>query len=368
MFSRGAGNTGYVPSGGPKTDSPELAWEATVAIEQGDILSTPLIADGTVFIGGWNAIYAVRLENGQELWTQDIDHNAGFVSPALSGDFIHFGELGIDTGAISTFKRSDGSKKWRRDIRPNSSVITADGRLYVHGIKDGTDQLYGIDAETGSTEWTFDVGWKSPPTVVAAPAVGDGMVYAIAPKRNVSNSSEAVSLYGLTLEDGMVRFRYDSSVQVRSHPTFAKGTVYVGTAEGVAAVDVASGKERWTFKTPGSVRTSPATDGDAAYAVDMTSTLHGIDAANGERFWHQDIGFRADRFRSHPVLTNKTVYLGGDNLAAFSRNGDNRWTFATRAISSAFTTPAIANDCIVFASCQKMTQDQIYDNYLYALR
>jgi outer membrane protein assembly factor BamB len=367
MLGRDAGHTGYVPEGGPATDSPDLTWNAAVAIEQGDILSTPLIAGETVFIGAWNAVYAVGIDDGAERWTHEIDNNAGFISPAMSGDAIHFGELGVDTGAVSAFGRADGEERWRRDLRPNSSLTAADGRLYVHGYDDGSDVLYGLDAADGATDWRFDPGWESAPRVVASPAVGDGAVFAVAARRGADGDG-TLSLYGLDAADGRVRFRYDAPVQPRSDPTYSGGTVYVGTADGVAAVDAASGDERWTAETAGPVRTSPATDGETVYVADMENALYGFEAGSGERVWRQDTGFRVDQFRSHPAITDDAIYLGGDNLAAFDRDGGTRWTFSLRAVSSAFTTPALADDCVVFASCEKMRQGQNYDNYLYALR
>jgi len=380
MFGGDPRNAGYVADQRVGGD-PDVAWDSPVAIEEGDILSTPLIDGRDVFVGSWNAVYAIDRDSGEPRWTRERPYNAGFHSPALADGVVCFAELGVDGGAVSAVRRSDGREAWRRKITPKTSLTAADGRVYVRSSGTDTDRLYGLDAATGRTDWAVDVG-SDLLTVAPAPAVGDGVLCTVGPRLDAgaagsssgSGSGGAVALHGRDPTDGSVRFRYGTGTGIEpgAAPAIAGDTVYVGTADGVAAVALGSGEERWRVDVGSGVRVSPATDGDAVCVLDDGGTLRALDAATGEPRWHRGIGMRTDRLRSHPTLTDDAVLVGGNRLATFARgDGDagSRWTFDLRdAASSAFAAPAVAGGTVVVACCHKSEPVQNYDNSVYALR
>jgi outer membrane protein assembly factor BamB len=365
MFGGGPENRGYVP--GAVSGNPERSWESPVAIEEGDILSVPLVGDGTVYIGGWTAVYAVDLDDGSEQWAHDVAQNAGFVSPALSDDAMIVGQRGTDGQRLAALRRSDGEEEWHRDIWANSGLTVADGAVYLHGSDGDAQGIYALRANDGGTDWRVNVEWDSSLSVVGTVAVGSDVVCAIAPGENGSHETNAV-LWGLDPDDGSRRWEYDGLVELQSDPTIVDGTVYVGTANGLAAIDAETGEEQWVFETPGAIRTSPATDGEEIYVVDMDKTLRAIGLEDQTERWSQGIGMYVDWFRTHPVLTDDYVFLGGDELTAFDKGGTERWRLDVASYSSAYTAPAVAADTVVAASCQKEEREQNYDNFLYALR
>lgn len=90
-------------------------------------------------------------------------------------------------------------------------------------------------------------------------------------------------------------FAYPNSIQARSQPTVAGGSVFVGSQDGtVYALDTETGCEKWTFRASAEVRTpiivsdwrSP--DMEAAPAVyfgDILARVYALDAATGELKW-----------------------------------------------------------------------------------
>jgi outer membrane protein assembly factor BamB len=65
---------------------------------------------------------------------------------------------------------------WTKSLQANvkTSPAVVDGRLYTYSFKGGQRSFYCLDAETGTTLWTFNVPSGS---VCTAPAVADNKVY-----------------------------------------------------------------------------------------------------------------------------------------------------------------------------------------------
>ena len=111
-------------------------------------------------------------------------------------------------------------------------------------------------------------------------------------------------------------FAYPSSMRARSAPTFAYGALYVGSQDGtVYALDAKSGCVRFRFQTSAEVRTAiviPPRMGAAltrppvAYFGDILGRVHAINALTGKSLWQT-------RVDDHPsaTVTGSPVYHDG---------------------------------------------------------
>ncbi|MGK2861691.1 MAG: PQQ-binding-like beta-propeller repeat protein [Chitinophagaceae bacterium] len=126
-----------------------------ISLEQ----SSPTVADGIVYIGGWydiatftskGSVYAINAGTGILLWE-------GLANKAFSSSpFIRNGRLfiGCDDGYINALNISNGSLLWQKKILPNSSSpVEANGIVYIGG--GGTRYYYALDAATGDEVWKF---------------------------------------------------------------------------------------------------------------------------------------------------------------------------------------------------------------------
>jgi outer membrane protein assembly factor BamB len=71
-----------------------------------------------------------------------------------------------------------------------------------------------------------------------------------------------------------------------SSPAVAGGLVFIGDLSGVVhAVDVATGKAVWTFKTDGEVKSSPVVAGDKVLIGSYDTNLYALTARTGKLAW-----------------------------------------------------------------------------------
>lgn len=145
-------------------------------------------------------------------------------------------------------------------------------------------------------------------------------------------------LVALALEDGSERWRYEGATSFRT-PAVHDGTVYAGSGDGVVAVDAADGTELWT-QTVGVDAGLPAV-ADGAVVVTDDETV-ALEAASGETRWRSQQ--RSDRY---PVAADGTAYLGSyEGLAAVDlASGEVRWTF-DRGGGRSLSPPVVADDTL----------------------
>jgi outer membrane protein assembly factor BamB len=160
-------------------------------------------------------------------------------------------------------------------------------------------------------------------------------------------------------ELGGVLWRFETMGPVRSSPTIAGGTVYVGSTDGsLYAVDAASGAERWHAAVGSPVSSSPAVAHGLVIFGSRDGAFHAVRSSTGELEWKFDTGdllpwewgFEGwDIYTSSPVLADSVVVFGAGDGSVYAlqpTTGAELWRFDTDGRIR--STPAIA-DGIVFA-------------------
>lgn len=184
----------------------------------------------------------------------------------------------------------NGELRWMCDIggrvtwqsvrerqHPNEDVVVSDGLVFSAMHKIGPS-LVALDEVTGELRWKF--GPISPANeeeanmrFLAAPAVGQGMVFAAYVLDNIQGETHTDTEYGViafetrtgrvqwrrpicTLQPGQFStgFAVRHRIKIRSFgsaPLYHENTVYCCTNAGVvAAVDATSGRVKWLIKYP----------------------------------------------------------------------------------------------------------------------
>jgi alcohol dehydrogenase (cytochrome c) len=133
--------------------------------------TTPVVADGVMYLTGWNELYALDATTGHQIWSYRQPHTEGILSEggsganrgaAVAGDLVF---LTTDSAHLIAFNRFDGAKLWDVEMASYKESYSATspplvvGDLLIQGVAGGEEGARGfIDAykaSTGERVWRF---------------------------------------------------------------------------------------------------------------------------------------------------------------------------------------------------------------------
>jgi outer membrane protein assembly factor BamB len=285
--------------------------------------------------------------------------DSGFRSdPAHSGVYAD--------SASGTF----GGVLWRRQtgaaVRSSPTIVA--GWVLI-GSSDGN--LYSFNARTGKERWKFAADGP----IASSATVSEERVFI---------SSYRGTFYALDFRNGTLLWKaafgpdlpraYEQETGphpgtfngdfILSSATVMQDTVVVGGGDGVVyAFDANSGRTRWTFRSSGRIRSSPAIDAGTVYVGGWDGSLYAIELATGRQIWRfdtkgrglnsADFGYDRRSILSSAAISDGIVYVGSRDAhlyAVDAAKGTLKWAFdyekdnMTWAISS----PAV-RDGVVYS-------------------
>jgi alcohol dehydrogenase (cytochrome c) len=132
---------------------------------------TPVVADGVMYVTGWNEIVAVDSTTGRQLWSYSQPRTEGLLSEAgtganrgaaISGDRVF---MVTDHAHVLAFNRFTGQKLWDTEMASHTDGYSATvapliaGDLVIQGVSGGEEGVRGfLDAyhvATGERAWRF---------------------------------------------------------------------------------------------------------------------------------------------------------------------------------------------------------------------
>lgn len=284
-----ASNTREVADGKAPVDGVAETWRVEVpqlAYQE------PIVAGGRVY-QVTQELEVFDATDGTALWT-----NADADTPPLVRDDTAF--VGAGTRLLALDAKT-GESKWERTLTEEASVrspaMYGSDWLYVPA----GETIYRVNAETGDVDWSRRLFGRA----LGSPPIYSGLFVAVA--------TEAGKLYLLDDEGtGWGEWTLPSTPQ--APPTADTDRVYCNCLDGrTYAVDLGQesrGDVDW------SVETGWANGGlainERLYAASANG-LHAIDPATGERVWTYDTG---DWQWTAPALGRDTLFVGGDKLYA----------------------------------------------------
>lgn len=277
-YAGGPSHTGEQPGPAPSNE-PEEIW----AFETGDsfVGVTPItvvLDDGLVFTSS-NAVYALDLSTGEEVWSYTAD--LGFVSPVAVADGALYA-AGED-GSVYAFETATGDVIWETTLTEMAAV---DGGPLIDGdtlyVTSWDGNAYALDLERGDVLWDAPLGGIPS----GQPAFADGLLVVAGPPYG-NGAFNGLLAFDAASGDRAWAFAID--VPIFPAPVIADGRVYVSGDEGLYAADLENGGELWLVDTGAPVASAPAVVDGVAYVVNDDAVLGAYDARSGEEIWTTEV-------------------------------------------------------------------------------
>jgi outer membrane protein assembly factor BamB len=259
----------------------QIAWrapltQATVSFGRG----TAVVADGTVYTAG-SDVAAFDAVSGALQWRMDV---GGPVvgTPAVAGGLVL---VGVDQSGVVALDATSGARLWRRNLPTYgfSSVTVAGDRVFVTV----RNQLVALRLKTGGILWS-SAEWSAATCCEAStPSYADGLVL-------VGLRGSIVTAYDA--KTGAQRWRRSFGTGSGSSrenwlPAVQGQVVSAGLLDGVAALDLATGKVIWFNDTDvaGVFFPLAVTATTVLAGGDGGDTLVALDLNDGSVKWRNDI-------------------------------------------------------------------------------
>lgn len=400
MFLGNAARTGEMPGPGP-SGNPGVRWRLALgASNAGSPSSSPIVSNGVAYVTSSglsnnntyvNELSAVDTATGTVRWRTSVpglDRGSPAIADGLvvvtTSLFEGLTEAGVeatpgvaptDVSDVIAFDAATGDERWR--YRSGNagflSPAVADGVVYVPSPDDS--RLHAIDLVSGQPRWTFRLPSWGPGILSAASPTVSGDTVFIAGNLGV--------LFAVDTTTGHERWQVDIGGNAPTTAAVSNGTLYIGAStirdegelseldmgesvpvggpptgeatpstrdlNGAArlyALDVASGKERWSAALDRVLRPAPAVSHDLVFVAGMGadgSKLRALDAATGAERWTSDLGGNLD---ASPSIAGDNVYVGGFDGRVYALDvatGQQRWQVETAGgiVSSVFVADGV---------------------------
>ncbi|HUV03696.1 MAG TPA: PQQ-binding-like beta-propeller repeat protein [Armatimonadota bacterium] len=299
----------------------KLAWKRMALMAATEIgkqnPSSPVVADGVVYICAGHRLYAVNAETGSLKWAypaQESLPTAIKSTPLVGDDLVYF--AGGD-GWLYAVKKETGTLAWNFITASTitSSPILADGVIYVGS---GDDHLYALDAQSGNPKWPG--GFHTLDDVAGSPAVVDGLVYFL---------SGDMVLYAALVGSGDVKWAVRIGTMGRTaSPVVAENTVYLAAGNFVQAYQAKSGRLKWGIQLRTTVTSTPAVANGTLYVGCRNGKLYAFTTA-GKLKWSAPVDVGAPIYAS-PVIAGDTVIVAANKgalVAVDAETGAVKWTY-----------------------------------------
>lgn len=275
------------------------------------ITAAPAIAAGKVFLSSNDGrLYALSAETGAEVWqfTSDEKISAGAVVIKAPADSVTPGAdwilLNGYDGTTRVLNAADGKLVWsyKTDDYINGSPAVVDGRFLVFGGCDS--QLHVVHLKDGALLHKITTSAQIPASI----ATFGPMAYC----GNYANETVAFDVVG-----GKVAWSYEErALPFMSSPAVNDRLVLIGSRDKhLHAIDRATGKAAWTFKTGGRVEGSPIVFTDAVVFGSADGRLYAANLADGTELWQLDLG---EALVASPAFGAKKIIVGGDKGTVFA--------------------------------------------------
>ncbi len=237
---------------------------------QSSIEHAPALADSTVFFGSGGTLRAVNVVTQEEIW--QYEEGLASSDPIVHDDIVLFGDL---DGHVYALDQTTGEEQWRFNAgsQIRHAPALANDRLYV---MNGDAELFALSLDSGDVTWSVRPDIDTRPT--GSPVVWQGSVYAADIEDRLTAFDESTgeeqwqaALSGPphrspTLYDGVLYYRTSCDVGTCLHALRADtgeqiwqsefdvepyvtalassgGVLYFGGADGLYAVDAATGAQ-----------------------------------------------------------------------------------------------------------------------------
>jgi outer membrane protein assembly factor BamB len=196
--------------------------------------------------------------------------------------------------------------------------LTVDGGT-VYAISGAPQQVYMLDAETGTQKGTFLPQGENKGVLYWSPVtVADGVAYV----GFADTGARLAGLYAFDPATGQELWHVPVDSYIQATPTYADGVIYVADTAGyVFAVDVETGtvKPGWPFQAKDAVWAGALVMDGRVYVTSMDHHLYCLDAESGELIWDQKLG---GAMAAQPMIDDGILYVGAFDGKVYALDPD----------------------------------------------
>ncbi|MEV1004831.1 PQQ-binding-like beta-propeller repeat protein [Nonomuraea sp. NPDC050202] len=251
------------------TPPPHLRWSSPT---DGHLQGAPTVSGDAVYAAGGGRVYAMDAFSGRLRWSRAIsDYVSGPLQSA--GDLVYAGDSRTTLHALDT---RTGRSRWRYSPDPSPDLgfhfLATRGRVILCA---GSD-IIGLHATTGRRLWRFRTGGSC---AWSRPRQAGGTVYI---------DDYAGAVHALDLATGRTRWSVRTGADERASPwvTPAGKAVYVAGADRrVRALDTATGAQRWSTRLGAALTFAPLPAGATVYVRSADYEVHALEARTGRKRW-----------------------------------------------------------------------------------
>lgn len=309
------GDTGYMNA---ISSDGKILWQGETDMIGRGIHGTPVVAEGTVYIGAYDGIlYAFDADSGEKEWEKKLGGSIGG-SPKYDGNAIFIAvEYPDPEGSTFAVDPDSGDVLWEDDKgrptdHPHSTpAIDPEAGMMTVGSNDG--KLYGWEYPSLEFQWTFETEPTNDTNgEIKEPILAyDGAAFF---------GSWDEHIYRVDLETGTEDWSFEtgglSMVGPAVDPT--RDEIYAGSHDGnLYALDAQTGKERWRFETDWALTGCPTVCQDRILFGSKDRTLYAVETETGEEVWHVE---HDGVITSTPRVHNGAIYYA--ERAPDPENGD----------------------------------------------
>ena len=275
-----------------------------------DVWGEPQVSDGVLYVTSFE-VHAFTIATGRRRFkTRDVAW-----AMAVADGQVH----AADGPSLFTLSAADGAERWRVVLDGWTYSLDAGGGAVVAGTRGGGVQVRS--AIDGSQMWQAADAQQDYENQQSGPCVVGDSVYYYGGGR----------LHAVDLTTGRPRWTHQVGEDVPSGPVLRQGVLHVTSGTRILALDEETGAERWRFDAPVVLFTPPTLDEHGGlYAADYLGAVFALDAGTGALRWRGRTGGRQGV--DPVVVADGTVLVGsGDTVYAFdARQGDERWRYSAR--------------------------------------
>jgi len=366
-YGHDGGHTGHNPGASAVGDTAASVWES--GVEGIYTLREPAVADGRLFVGSRQTMWAFDADTGERSWETRLGGMTHHFAPTYRDGTLYVVAkegAGVDNGApgyVAALNASTGDPVWSTEVPATSTVAHDGSRLYVAGKADGAGYVRALDPESGDRGWRFDVPDADRSSVTGTPAHVDGTVYVTATLR-ADDGAASGRLYALDPADGgRVEWSAGTPGALEVAPVVTGDRAFAAARDGTVHAFTLDGDTAWTADTGATIYSRP-TYADGRLFVVTTGDVVALDGPGGEAAW------RAASERTQmtgATVAGDTLYVGGEPLFALdTATGDVRFDLPVDEFHGAYGAPVAAGDAMFVGVCIKDTMGARYDNYVRA--
>jgi eukaryotic-like serine/threonine-protein kinase len=370
---------GYEGNPGPtiiETDKADITNMITsvsdeLAAGQKKIDATPIIIDGTVYVGSRDHnFYAINARTGKLEWLVNLGEIRD-AALAAEDSIVVFGgprPHSLWTPRIHVLNKK-GDIRWSS---PDNQIATypaiQNGTVYYSLYQPNTEDqhssffsLCSSDLKTGKNNWVIALKGKRPQTAVITAdriyvTAYEGGEHVKVPG-GVSSAPSTIHIYALDINDGKLLWHVTAGEPISVIASITKGNklLFIANEDGLQAFDQSTGDRRWVIK--GKFNPSNLLQIDQyLYAFKggfgEDSTLVALSSQDGQEIWKAPLSGTVNKFNINEGVLYVTA--GKDLFAFDSHTGKQLWKFTTWSLfkqgTLITTSPEVSGNQLIFSS------------------